>query len=100
MLGWDLPGLKDRGGKLVVKWVRWEFSKIGTGGNISQGDHLSLPNKSQDASSTLFVTGVGLDYSMSCFEKPLNDPVYDPFSVVCGLIIQGGLYLGISTEFP
>jgi|NOAtaT_6_FD_contig_21_12230413_length_534_multi_3_in_0_out_0_2 hypothetical protein len=27
-----------RGGQLVNKWVKWEFSKIGTGGNISRGD--------------------------------------------------------------
>ena len=58
----------------MVKCVNREFSKIGTGGNISQGDHLSLPNKSQDASSTLFVTGVGLGYSMICFENPHLTP--------------------------
>ena len=48
-----------------------------TGGNISGGDHPSPPNKSQDTSSTLFVTGVGLGYSMISFEKPPINPVLD-----------------------
>ena len=71
-----------------MKWVKGEFSKIGTGGNISQGDHLSLPNKSQYASSTSFVTGVGLGYSVICFEKPSFNPVYDPIRGVYGLVIS------------
>jgi len=33
-------------------------------------------------------------------EKTLIKPIYHSFTVVYGLVIQGGLYLGISTEFP
>ena len=58
----------------MVKWVKWKFSKIGTSGNISRGDHPSPPNKVLDTSSTLFVTGVGLGYSMNCFENPHLTP--------------------------
>jgi hypothetical protein len=65
---------KNHVGQLVVKWVKWEFSKIGTSGSISRGDHSSLPNKFQDTSSTLFVTGVSLGYSMICFENPQLTP--------------------------
>ena len=64
----------------MAKWVKWEFSKIGTGGNFSRGDHPSLPNKSQDTSSTLFVTGVGLGYSMICFENPQLTPFMTPLA--------------------
>jgi hypothetical protein len=58
------------GSQLVVKWVNKEFSKNGTGGNISRGNHQSNSVISPDTSSTLFVTGVGLGYSMICFENP------------------------------
>ena len=42
----------------------------GTGGYISTGDHPPSFMRSKDTSSTLFVTGVGLGYSMICFENP------------------------------
>ena len=89
--------LGERGGQWGVQTSLrpWGY---GTGGNVSRGDHPSLPNKSQYTSSTLFVTGVGLCYSMNCFEKPSTNPIYHSFRVVYGLVIQGGVYLGISTE--
>ncbi len=71
----------------MVKWVKWKFSKIGTGGNISGGDHPSSSMRSKDTSSTLFVTGVGLGYSMICLEKPSINPVSDLYRVVYGLVI-------------
>lgn len=46
----------------------------GTGGNISTSDHPSSFMWSKDTSSTLFVTGVGLGYSMICFENPQLNP--------------------------
>jgi hypothetical protein len=73
---------------LVVKWVKWEFSKIGTGGNISGGDHPSLPYNSHDTAVILYVIGSFLDNSMICFEKPSFNPVIDPFSGVYGLVIS------------
>jgi hypothetical protein len=48
-----------RGGQLVVKWVNQEFSKIGTSGNISTGDHPSSFMKSKDIGLTLIVIDVG-----------------------------------------
>ena len=70
-----------------MKWVKWEFSKIGTGGNISTGDHPSLPYKSHDTAVTLYVIGSFLGNSMICFEKSSFKPVFDPFSGVYGLVI-------------
>jgi hypothetical protein len=34
--------------------------------------------------------GVTLGYSMICLEKPLNNPVFDPFTGVYGLVIYVG----------
>jgi len=43
-------------GSLVVKGVKGEFSNIGTGGNISKGDHSSGSMRSKGNGVTLFVT--------------------------------------------
>jgi hypothetical protein len=76
------------GGQLVVKWVKWEFSKIGTSGSISRGDHSSLPCKSHDTAIFLYVIGSFLGNSMICFEKSSFNSVFDPFSWVYGLVIS------------
>ena len=74
--------------------------QIGTGGNISRGNHQSNSVISQDTSSTLFVIGFVMGTSMICWRRPSIKPIYLSFRVVYGLIIQGWLYLGISIEFP
>jgi hypothetical protein len=72
---------------LVKKLVKREFSKIGSGGIISRGDHQSLPYNSHDNAVTLYVIGSFLGNSMICFEKPTIDPVFDPIRGVYGLVI-------------
>ena len=66
----------------MEKWVKGEFSNIGTGGNISRGDHPSRSTRPKDIGVTLFVKGVTLGYSMICLEKPSNILFSDPFTGV------------------
>ena len=68
------------GGQLVVKWVKWEFSKIGTSENFSRGDHSSLPCKSHDTAIFLYVIGSFLGNSMICFENSHLTPFMTPLA--------------------
>ena len=71
-----------------MKRVKWEFSKIGTSGSISRGDHSSLPCKSHDTAIFLNVIGSFLGNSMICFEKSSFNSVFDPSSGVYGIVIS------------
>jgi len=55
----------------VVKGVKGEFSNIGTGGNISRGDHSSRSTRSKDNGVTLFVKGGGFRLFHDLFGKTL-----------------------------
>jgi len=60
----------------VVKGVKGEFSNIGTGGNISRGDHPSGSIWSRDTRLTLFVKGGDFRLFHDLFGKPLQYPLF------------------------
>ena len=76
----------------MVKWVRWDFSKIGTSGNFSRGGHPSLPYKSQDTSLTLFVKDVVTGFFKKCWNKPSEGLFFTYLELFMDLLLVRGIF--------
>ena len=76
----------------MVKWVNREFSKIGTSGNFSRGDHSYCTTKSLGTNLTLYVKDVVTGFFKKCWNKPSEGLFFTYLELFMDLLLVRGIF--------